>query len=105
MTVEPNGVGRYAQDVESAIYFCVLEALNNVAKYADASHVTVRISETDGRVRFEVTDDGRGFDPSTGSGTGLQGMADRLDAIGGDVSITSEPGRGTTVVGEVPARH
>ena len=105
VSVEPDGVGRYGQDIESAVYFCVLEALNNVAKYANASHITVRLGERAGRIRFEVTDDGAGFDPSTATGTGLQGMADRLDAIGGEVTVTSEPGRGTNVTGEVPVRR
>ena len=101
--VHPDGVGRYRQDVESAVYFCCLEALNNVAKYADASHVDIRLSSSDGELRFEVTDDGRGFDRSiTGYGTGLQGMSDRLDAIGGSIDIVSAPGEGTTVLGRLP---
>ena len=62
--VHPDGVGRYRQDVESAVYFCCLEALNNVAKYADASRVEIRLTSTDGELRFEVEDDGRGFDRS-----------------------------------------
>jgi signal transduction histidine kinase len=104
VSVEPDGVGRYGQDVESAVYFCVLEALNNVAKYADATQVIVRLREHDSRIRFEVADDGRGFGASAPVGTGLQGMADRMDAIGGEVSVRSEPGRGTLVAGEAPVR-
>jgi signal transduction histidine kinase len=100
--LDPDGVGRYEQDVESAVYFCCLEALNNVAKYAHASSVTIRLSHDDGELRFEVVDDGRGFDPgSTGYGTGLQGMADRLDAIGGHLQVRSAPGAGTVVVGRI----
>jgi signal transduction histidine kinase len=102
VSVEPNGIGRYGQDVESAVYFCVLEALNNVAKYAEASGVMVRLGERTGRLRFEVLDDGRGFDRGAAHGTGLQGMADRLDAIGGVLDVTTRPGQGTSVVGEVP---
>jgi signal transduction histidine kinase len=102
ISVDSNGTGRYTQDVEAAVYFCVLEALNNVAKYAEASRVAVRLSEREGNLRFEVTDDGRGFDSGGTSGTGLRGMADRLDAIGGELRVMSEPGRGTSVVGEVP---
>ena len=103
VTVEPDGVGRYGQDVESAVYFCCLEALNNVAKYAHASTVQIRLSESDGLLRFDVVDDGRGFDPSTTArGTGLQGMADRLDAIDGTLEVTSEPDAGTRVHGRVP---
>jgi signal transduction histidine kinase len=102
--VEPDSVGRHPQDVESAVYFSVLEALNNVAKYADASSTTVKLRQVDGDLTFEVRDDGRGFQPSeTGYGTGLQGMADRLDAVGGHLEVISEPGRGTTILGTVPA--
>jgi len=101
--IEPDGVGRYRQDVESAVYFCCLEALNNVAKYADASAVEIRLAHTNGELRFEVVDDGRGFDPSsTTFGTGLQGIADRLEALGGSVTIRSARGEGTTVSGSVP---
>ncbi|MGE5459033.1 MAG: sensor histidine kinase [Solirubrobacterales bacterium] len=100
--VHGDGVGRYPQAVESAVYFCTLEALNNVAKYADASSATIDLQQTNGRLTFSVTDDGRGFDPSVMSyGTGLQGMADRLDAIEGTLDVTSEPGAGTTVTGRI----
>ena len=84
VVVGPGALGRYARDVESAVYFCTLEALNNVSKYADASRAIVRFAQSNGQLTFSVTDDGRGFDPATaGRGTGLQGIADRLDAIGG----------------------
>ncbi|HKZ76500.1 MAG TPA: GAF domain-containing sensor histidine kinase [Actinomycetota bacterium] len=103
--IEGDGVGRYAEDVESTVYFCVLEALQNVAKYAAASRVGVRLMEEAGQLRFEVTDDGVGFDPKAEtSGTGLQSMADRVEAIGGTVEIRSEPGHGTTIRGRVLAR-
>jgi signal transduction histidine kinase len=102
--VEPDGIGRYSQDVESAVYFSVLEGLNNAAKYAGASKVTVRLRHEEGLVVFEVWDDGRGFDPAeTGYGTGLQGVADRLDAVGGRLEVMSRPGRGTMIIGKVPA--
>jgi signal transduction histidine kinase len=72
--VETEGLGRYPQEVEAAVYFCCLEALQNVAKYADASRATVRLVGNDGLLRFEVRDDGAGFDPSSTSfGSGLQG--------------------------------
>jgi signal transduction histidine kinase len=101
--ISTDGAGRYPQDTEAAVYFCCLEALQNVQKYADATTAHVRLSETDGLLTFEVEDDGAGFDPSTtGYGTGLQGMADRLDAIGGTLEVHSEPQRGTTVTGSVP---
>jgi signal transduction histidine kinase len=104
VSVEADGVGRYPQEVEAAVYFCALEALQNIAKYANASSATLRLSASNGDLRFEVVDDGAGFDPATTShGSGLLGMADRLDAVGGRLSVRSVPGAGTTVVGSVPA--
>ena len=101
--VRGDGVARYPQEVESAVYFCTLEALNNVVKYAEATRVVVRLSQEEGHLSFVVTDDGRGFDPAEQSfGTGLQGMVDRLDSIGGRLRMSSSPGAGTTVEGRVP---
>ena len=60
--VSADGVGRYPQDIEAAVYFCCLEALQNVQKYAEASHVTLRLDEVGGVLRFAVQDDGKGFD-------------------------------------------
>jgi signal transduction histidine kinase len=101
--VRADDIGRYPPDVEATIYFCVLEALNNIAKYADAERVRIDVGAVDGDLIFTVADDGVGFDRSVvGYGTGLQGMADRLDAIGGSLLIESEPGRGTTIVGRAP---
>jgi signal transduction histidine kinase len=103
-SVETDGVGRLPQDMESAVYFSCLEALQNVAKYADATHARITLSSGSGGLRFSVADDGRGFDPaSTDHGTGLQGIADRLAAIGGTLTVTSTPGHGTMVSGVVPA--
>jgi signal transduction histidine kinase len=103
--VEAEGIGRYAQEAEGAVYFCVLEALQNVAKYAAASRVTVRFEESADELHFTVDDDGRGFDPAaTGYGTGLQGMADRMAAVGGELIVRSTPGAGTTIVGTLPVR-
>ena len=96
-------IGRYPQDIEAAVYFSCLEAMQNIAKYASASSVVVELAEHEGRFRFSVTDDGRGFDPAaTGYGTGLQGIADRLGALEGYVSVTSSPGHGTTIEGALP---
>jgi signal transduction histidine kinase len=101
--ISPDGVGRYPQEVEAAVYFSVLEALQNVAKYANATHAEVRLAARDGHLRFDVRDDGAGFDPSrTGYGTGLQGIADRLGALEGALEVISAPGRGTTVAGAIP---
>jgi signal transduction histidine kinase len=105
-TIESDGVGRYPQEIEATIYFCTLEALNNVAKYAEASRAVVRLSQRNGHIEFAVEDDGRGFDASAGTyGTGLQGMADRLDAVGGDLRVESAPGAGSIVSGSVPAEQ
>jgi signal transduction histidine kinase len=103
VTVDSDGLGRFEPDVESAVYFSCLEALQNVAKYAKASHVVVRLAQANGTLSFEVRDDGDGFDPaSTGYGTGLQGIADRLAALGGELVVTSAPGDGTAVAGRLP---
>jgi signal transduction histidine kinase len=99
-----EGLARYAQEVEAAVYFCVLEALQNVAKYAQASHAVVALAASNGDLRFTVADDGAGFDAAGGTyGTGLQGMSDRLAALGGRLMIRSTPGSGTEVEGSVPA--
>jgi signal transduction histidine kinase len=101
--VDAGDVGRFAQELEAAVYFSCLEALQNVAKYADASSARVRLARANGHVTFEVADDGRGFDPdATGYGSGLQGMADRIAAVGGRLEIRSAPGTGTVIRGEVP---
>ncbi len=101
--VDADGIGRYPQEIEAAVYFCTLEALQNVAKYANATKVSVRLRQTDGVLTFEVRDDGVGFDPEAkGHGSGLQGMADRLDAIGGKLDVRSAPGSGTRIEGRVP---
>jgi signal transduction histidine kinase len=101
--VDADGVGRYPQDTEAAVYFCCLEALQNVGKYAQASLARVRLTAHGGELDFEVTDDGRGFDRQrTKLGSGLQNMADRLAALGGSLDVQSEPNRGTTIRGRLP---
>ena len=103
VNLEADGIGRFSQDAEAAVYFCTLEAMQNVTKYAQATRAHVRLQQQDGSVVFEVADDGVGFDPrATGYGTGLQGMADRLAALGGELIVTSLRGEGTTVRGRVP---
>jgi len=102
--VDADGIGRFSRDAEATLYFCILEALQNVAKYAGASLATVTVSQLDGRLKFRIADDGAGFDPAAATnGTGLQGMADRLSAMGGQLRIESAPGQGTIVTGTVPA--
>ncbi len=97
--------GRHPTEVEAAIYFCCLEAMQNAAKHAPDASLAVRVWE-DGeaaRLRFSVTDDGPGFDPAAATaGHGYVNMTDRLGAIGGEVSWTSSPGAGATVEGSVP---
>ena len=104
--LEVDGVGRYPREVESAVYFSILEALQNTAKYAEASRAVVKLSASDGDLRFEVLDDGRGFDvASVSRGAGLNGIADRIDTVGGSWHIASKPGSGTTVTGTVPVNN
>jgi signal transduction histidine kinase len=98
--LQADGVGRYPPDVEAAVYFCVLEALQNVLKHAHATEVRVSLTQRDGRLEFEVEDDGGGFDAEAGgAGAGLANMRDRMEALGGQLTMRSAPGRGTTVRG------
>jgi signal transduction histidine kinase len=102
--VDADGIGRYPQEVEAAVYFCCLEALQNVQKYANASKVAVRLGAEHDALRFSVSDDGAGFDPKARAlGAGLQNMADRLDALGGSLTVNAAPGKGTIVSGSIPA--
>jgi signal transduction histidine kinase len=92
---------RLPEAVELAAYFVVAEALTNVAKYASASHATVNVERTNGRLIVEVVDDGvGGANPE--DGTGLRGLADRLAVIEGRLEIDSEPGHGTKVTARIP---
>jgi len=105
VSVLGDGLGRYTQDVEAAVYFCCLEALQNVQKYADAHEARIELCEEGGMLRFEVTDDGRGFDVThTTPGSGLVNMRDRLEALEGSLAVTSHPGEGTRVTGVLPVR-
>jgi signal transduction histidine kinase len=104
-TVETDGVGRYHQDVEAALYFCCLEAMQNAAKHAgDGASLKVHVWDEDGTLSFEVVDDGGGFDLAAVGvdGHGFVNMGDRLGAINGSFTIWSAPGRGTRVGGSVP---
>ncbi|HEX7248264.1 MAG TPA: histidine kinase [Actinomycetota bacterium] len=103
VVVDSPDIGRYAKEIESAVYFCVLEALQNVGKYARASEATISLAEEEPHLVFRVTDDGLGFDTrATIRGTGLQGMVDRLDPLDGTLEVRSAPGEGTTIVGRIP---
>jgi signal transduction histidine kinase len=93
---------RYSEDLEAAVYFCCQEAIQNAVKHAHASHISVRIDDRDGTLRFTVSDDGTGFDASTARrGAGMQNMADRIAAGGGALEVDSRRGGGTTVQGYV----
>jgi signal transduction histidine kinase len=101
--IAATNVGRYPQTVESAVYFCCLEAMQNVAKYANASQVVIRLEGAAGSLMFEVKDDGRGFDPSTTPrGSGLVNMADRLAALDGSLRVQAISNQGTSIVGSIP---
>ncbi|HEX6489339.1 MAG TPA: histidine kinase [Candidatus Dormibacteraeota bacterium] len=103
VTVEAENIGRYPQAVEAAIYFCCVEALQNVQRYARATSADIRLREQGGLLTFEVVDDGVGFDPASAApGAGLTNLRDRLDALNGDLVVVSKPGAGTRVGGSVP---
>jgi signal transduction histidine kinase len=103
VTAHAAGLPRYPAEIEIAVYFCVLEALQNAAKYAQASSVHVRLETRDDGLWFEVSDDGIGFDPqATSHGSGLNGIAARLDTIGGVLDVASRPGTGTRITGRIP---
>jgi signal transduction histidine kinase len=103
VSVDADGIGRFSQDAEAAIYFCALEALQNVVKYAQASRATVALAQEGNCLTFTVRDDGVGFDiHAPNHGSGIQGMADRLAALGGELAVKSAPGEGTLVEGRLP---
>ena len=103
VTVRAEGIGRFPQDTEAAVYFCCLEALQNTAKYARAAAARISLSAADGALTFAVSDDGAGYDSArTPMGSGLRNMADRLTALGGRLEVRSAPGAGTTVTGQLP---
>ena len=97
-------LGRHSEAVETTVYFCCLEGLQNAAKHAGpGASATIRLSEADGRVSFSVEDDGAGFDPGdVERGAGLTNLTDRVAAIGGILQIDAAPGRGTRISGEIP---
>ena len=104
VTVDSDGVGRYAAGAGGGGLLLLPGGLQNAAKHAgDGAKVSVRLSQVDGQVQFDVSDDGRGYDAAAmGPSAGLQNMADRIGALGGELRIDSAPGDGTTVRGAVP---
>jgi signal transduction histidine kinase len=123
--VEANGMdgARFPPEIEANVYFCIREALQNASKHAPGSRITVALrrgrrdsqdfpegqnsnNHADGVLTFEVVDAGPGFDPATTkTSSGLQNMRDRIEAVGGEFSIKSSPGRGTTVEGRILVRQ
>jgi len=94
-------LARLPEVVEAALYFVCSEALANVAKHAAATRATIEVRAEAGRVSVTIVDDGRGgADPTRGSG--LRGLADRVEALGGRLAVESEPGTGTRVTAEIP---
>jgi signal transduction histidine kinase len=104
LSIDAGDVGRHHPELESAVYYCCTEAIQNAIKHGGAGvRVAVDLHEEAGLLAFRVVDDGPGFDTSAPhSGLGLQSMRDRLGALGGRVSIESSPGTGTIVSGSVP---
>ena len=103
LAVEADGIGRLAQDIEAAVYFCCLEALQNIAKYAHASRARICLRARNGTLLFTVSDDGTGYDTRhMPMGSGQRNMADRLAALGGRFEVRSAPGQGTTITAQLP---
>jgi signal transduction histidine kinase len=103
VTVEADGIGRFGQDTEAAVYFCCLEALQNIAKYAHATQARICLQAQNGSLQFTVSDNGAGYDTShTPLGSGQRNMADRLAALDGRLEVQSAPGQGTTITGHLP---
>jgi signal transduction histidine kinase len=96
------GITRHPVEIESAVYFTCVEALQNALKHAGgATGVWIKLSQPHKTLHFEVRDDGPGFTPDDHDGRGLRNMHDRIEAIGGDLTIETKPGHGTRVVGSV----
>lgn len=102
VTVAADGIGRYPRDIEATVYFCVLEALRNTTHHSGASDASVTLTQANGSLHFQVTDNGTGLDPDRPHGVGLTAMADRLDALTGHLTIQTLPGAGTTISGVIP---
>jgi signal transduction histidine kinase len=95
---------RLPKEVETASYFVAAEALTNVSKYAEATHASLRVTDADGELMLEVSDDGvGGADPDRGSG--LRGLSDRVAALDGELTLDSPVGRGTRVKARIPCTN
>jgi signal transduction histidine kinase len=108
ISLDADGLGqttRYMPEVEGAAYFFVCEGLTNVLKHAVAQQAVVQLRSDGGHLTLTIADDGRGFEPSATQSTGLQGLRDRIEALGGSVDIISRPSAGTTLSARLPARE
>jgi signal transduction histidine kinase len=105
-SVDVDLPGRFPEEVETAAYFCSLEAMQNAGKYAgDGATLRVHVGYDSQRLCIELVDDGAGFEVAgTPTGHGFVNMQDRLGAIGGELSVESSPGRGTTVRASIPVQ-
>jgi signal transduction histidine kinase len=103
--VTAEELGRFGPEVEAAVYFCCLEALQNAGKHAgEGATATIRVWKEEGALLFEVADSGAGFDPASRPhlGAGFTNMSDRVGAIGGSLKVQSAPGQGTKIAGRIP---
>jgi signal transduction histidine kinase len=106
--LDTDGLGRgtrYAAEIEGAAYFLVCEGLANALKHAAAGRIEVRLAALPTGLRVEVADDGRGFEPGGAAGSGLRGLADRVEALGGHLEVVSRPMGGTRLIALLPARE
>jgi signal transduction histidine kinase len=106
LELRATGIGRYTAELESAVYYCCLEAIQNATKHGGPGvQISIALRDDADELSFEVSDDGPGFDPATASGgMGLQNMRDRLGALDGRLSITRAGSDGTIVSGAIPSR-
>jgi signal transduction histidine kinase len=103
VSVRAEGIGRFPKEIETAVYYCCLEALQNCAKYSGANSATVELRSVGGTFSFTVADDGTGFDVgSTKRGMGLRSMEERVQALRGTLEVHSAPGAGTKIIGRLP---
>ena len=103
LSLDIDGIARYSPDVESAVYYSCLEAIQNATKHGGSDlRITVTLRQYGDELRFDVEDDGAGFDAGRVKGTGLQNMQDRLGALGGHLTVRTAPGEGTLVSGRLP---
>jgi signal transduction histidine kinase len=104
LSLHGDGVGRYSPDVEAAVYYACVEAIQNATKHGGPHpRITVTLFQDGDQVRFKVEDDGVGFEPERIKGAGLQNMQDRLGALGGSLTVRTAPGQGAVITGSVPS--